>query len=194
MQTAEIAAPAHTKEEFTKLIEPLFNEIFAYAFRMTKNRQAAEDLTAETFTRAWRYFAHFKLGTNFRAWIYSVLTNIFINDYRKKKREPGKVDYDKYDTADEFYVYNRLSKDSAQPVDSPERLIQNKFDYEAVRKALDKLPDDFKQVVLLSDLEGFSYNDIVKILKIPLGTVRSRLNRGRHIIQKLLWEKKLKSA
>ncbi|MFH1282835.1 MAG: sigma-70 family RNA polymerase sigma factor [bacterium] len=177
----------HSKEEFTKLVEPLFDEIYAYSLHMTRNKQQAEDLTSDTFIKAWRYFAHYKLGTNFRAWVYSILTSIYINGYRKKQKLPSIIDYDQFEKIEEFYVYNQLSKQSAQPIDDPEKIIMDKFSYQDVKNALKKLPEDFRQAVMLSDIQGFSYKEVASILKIPMGTVRSRLNRGRSFLQKQLW-------
>jgi len=176
------------KERFRLLIDPLFDEFFNHARHLTRNKEQAEDLVQETFIRAWRYFDRFQEGTNFRAWLYTILTNIYINDYRRKKRAPVTVGLDQYETPDEFYVYNNLSRMGALPVDDPARLIADKFSYNDVRGALAKLPDEFKQAVMLSDIRGFSYTDIASILGIPLGTVRSRLNRGRRLMQKQLWQ------
>jgi len=165
----------------------MFDEIYAYALRMTKNKQQAEDLSSDTFARAWKYFASYKPGTNFRAWVYSILTSIYINQYRKNKKSPVKIDYDQYGKTDEFYVYNKISGQSNSQPDNPEKLIADKFSHQDVRNAVEKLSEDFRQVFLLSDIEGFSYKDISAILKIPVGTVRSRLNRARRFLQKELW-------
>lgn len=182
------------REEFTTIALPYMDEIYGAALRMTRNPQTAEDLSAEVFSRAWRFFHQFERGTNIRAWLYRILTNTYINEYRKKNRQGATVAIDQYETPEEFYIYNQLAKDAIDEKQDPLRAALHKFAEEDIVRAMDKLPDDFRETVILSDLQGLSYEEIAKSLDIPIGTVRSRLNRGRRHLQKALWDEAVKSG
>jgi len=182
------------KEEFSKAAFPYMDEMYAGALRMTRNAQAAEDLSAEVFAKAWKSFDQFQLGTNMRAWLYRILTNTYINDYRKRTRQGVPVNIDQYESADEFYFYNKLSKEVVNESEDPAKAVLAKFAEEDIVRVMDRLPDGFRETVILSDLQGLTYEEIAENLNIPMGTVRSRLNRGRRQLQKALWESAVQSG
>jgi RNA polymerase sigma-70 factor, ECF subfamily len=163
--------------EFAELAMPYMSALYSAALRMTRNPADAEDLVQETYLRAYRGFGGFREGTNLKAWLYKILTNTFINTYRAKKRRPDEVDLD--DTED-FYLYRRLGGLEAANADrTPEAEVLDAIPDEVVKNALE---------VLLADVEGFSYKEIAEIMDVPIGTVMSRLHRGRRQLQKALWE------
>lgn len=174
------------RPEFREKALPLLDEMFGVALRMTRNVQSAEDLVADTYARAWRNLDQFRTGTNLRAWLYRILTNTYINDYRKKKREPEKVSVDAYEKMDDFHFFNRLSaRAPAAPdpvIEVVARLTNNDF-----QEALDALPEEYRAAVILFDLQGLSYDEVAQALNVPIGTVRSRLARGRRKLQDVLY-------
>lgn len=155
--------------------------LYRTALRMTKNSNDAEDLVQETFVKAYRFWDKFETGSNCRAWLFKIMTNIFINDYRAKSRAPQSVDVD---DIDDGYLYNYLA-DSKSGQNPEEQLFAKLLD-DDVKRAIEELPDDFRVVVVLSFLEGFSYQEIAEIADLQLGTVKSRLHRGRKLLQKQL--------
>jgi len=160
--------------------------LYAAAMRMTRNRSDAEDLVQETYLKAYRGFGSFEDGTNLRAWLYRILTNTFINIYRAKKRRPEESDLD---DVEDLYLYRRLGAlEAAQAGRSAEDEVLDTFTEAEVKAALEALPDQFRMAVLLADVEGFQYKEIAEILDIPIGTVMSRLHRGRRALQKSLFE------
>jgi RNA polymerase sigma-70 factor (ECF subfamily) len=163
---------------------PLLPGLYRAALRLTRNPADAEDLVQEAYLRAYRGFHQFEPGTNLKAWLYRILTNSFINTYRKKQREPQTVpDED----IEDWYLYNRLAREA--PDSSAEAVVLESMPDEDVRAALEGLPEQYRAAVLLADVEGFSYKEIAEILEIPIGTVMSRLHRGRKALEKALWEK-----
>jgi RNA polymerase sigma-70 factor, ECF subfamily len=172
------------KERFERDAVPLLSGMYSSALRMTRNPADAEDLVQETFLRAYRGFAGFQEGTNLKAWLYRILTNTFINSYRKKQREPKTVPDD---NVEDWYLYDRLAAQSSEA--SAETTVLETMPDEDVKAALDALPEAFRMAVLLADVEGFSYKEIASILDIPIGTVMSRLHRGRRALEKALWQK-----
>jgi len=160
--------------------------LYTAAMRMTRNSADAEDLVQETYLRAYRAFATFQEGTNIRAWLYRILTNTFINSYRSKKRRPEQSDIE---DIEDLYLYKRVGNLAAQGLgrSAEEELMDHFSDYE-VKDAIEALPDQFRIAVLLADVEGFSYKEIADILDVPIGTVMSRLHRGRRALQKALAE------
>jgi RNA polymerase sigma-70 factor (ECF subfamily) len=172
------------KERFERDVVPLLSGMYSSALRMTRNPADAEDLVQETFLRAYRGFAGFQEGTNLKAWLYRILTNTFINTYRKKQREPKTVPDE---NVEDWYLYDRLAAQSSEA--SAETTVLERMPDEDVKAALDALPEAFRMAVLLADVEGFSYKEIAEILDIPIGTVMSRLHRGRRALEKALWEK-----
>ena len=171
------------KERFERDAMPLLPSLYSAALRLTRNPADAEDLVQEAFLRAFRGFSGFEDGTNLKAWMYRILTNTFINSYRKKQREPVTVQDE--DIAD-WYLYDKLGVAGAEA--SAESEVLDKIPDEKVQRALEALPEGFRMAVLLADVEGFSYKEIAGILEIPIGTVMSRLHRGRKALQKALWE------
>jgi RNA polymerase sigma-70 factor, ECF subfamily len=160
--------------------------LFTAAMRMTRNRADAEDLVQETYLKAYRAFASFKEGTNLRAWLYRILTNTYINSYRAKKRRPDESDLE---DVEDLYLYRRLGgAESARLSRSAEEEVLDHFTEGDVKAAIEALPDQFRIAVLLADVEGFQYKEIAEILDIPIGTVMSRLHRGRKALQKSLFE------
>ncbi|HEY3022337.1 MAG TPA: sigma-70 family RNA polymerase sigma factor [Actinomycetota bacterium] len=172
------------RERFEREVLPLLPNLYSAALRMTRNPADAEDLVQETYLRAYRGFSGFEEGTNLRAWMYRILTNTFINSYRKKQREPVTV---QEDDLDEWYLFDKLGESGVEP--SAEAEVIRGMPDEDVQKALEALPEGFRLAVLLADVEGFSYKEIAEILGIPIGTVMSRLHRGRRALEKALWER-----
>ncbi len=183
-----------TKQEFSELAFPYMDELFAAALRMTRNRANADDLVAETFGRAWKSFHQFERGTNMRAWLYRILTNTFINEYRKKTRHAPAVDLDQYENPEQFYMFNKLAENVKQSEEDPAKSLISKFVEEDIIKAIHQLPDGYREAVILADLQGLSYDEIAQSLNVAVGTVRSRLNRGRAQLQKMLWEEAVRSG
>ena len=168
--------------EFDILFLENINGLYSLALRMTRNQFDAEDLVQETALKAFRYFDKFDPGTNFRAWIYRILTNNFINYYRKNKKRPDEMEIDS--------VSFKLKEEGENYWDRLDDR-NNNYDYldlfdDEINAAIDKLPDEYKIVVLLSDVENLSYKEIAAIIRHPIGTVMSRLHRGRKMLQKSL--------
>ena len=159
--------------------------LYRTALRMTRSEADAHDLVQETYVRALRFRAQFTPGTNLKAWLFRILTNTFINEYRKRSRAPETTELD---DVDEFSLYRRMSdlKTSSNSGDPESQFLNGLVDTE-VKDALAELPEKFRSVVLL-DVEGFSYKEIAEMLDIPIGTVMSRLHRGRKFLQKRLYD------
>jgi len=161
-------------------------QLYSAALRLTRNAADAEDLVQETFLKAYRGFGNFEEGSNLRAWLYRILTNNYINSYRSKQRRP-----DETDLADieDLYLYRRLGNlEQVMASRSAEDQLLDLFTDEEVKEALEDLPDSFRVPVLLADVEEFSYKEIADMLGIPIGTVMSRLHRGRKAMHKRLYE------
>ena len=158
-------------------------QLYSAALRMTRNPADAEDVVQETFLKAYRAYDTFKAGTNLKAWLYRILTNTYINRYRKKQRRPSEVELGELQ---DLYLYKRLGEQSGASRSAEEEVLERFVDAD-VKQALESLPDHFRMPVLLADVDGFSYKEIAEILEIPIGTVMSRLHRGRKALQKKLW-------
>jgi len=169
------------RKEFEEEALPHMDALYRTALRMTKNENDAQDLVQETFAKAYRFWDKFETGSNCRAWLFKIMTNIFINDYRSKSRAPTSVNVD---DIDDNYLYKHISGNAGGQ--DPERHLFAKIFDDDVKKAIEELPDDFRLVVVLSFLEGFSYQEIAEIADLQLGTVKSRLHRGRKLLQKQL--------
>jgi RNA polymerase sigma-70 factor (ECF subfamily) len=174
------------KEQFTTDAMQYAPQLFSTALRMTRSRSDAEDLVQETYIKGWRSFHTFQEGTNLRAWLFRIMTNTYINKYNAKKRKGTEVELD---DVEELFLYKRLgSIDQSQLSSSAEDQMLELFTDDEVKNALEELPEDFRVPVLLSDVDGFSYKEIAEMLEIPIGTVMSRLHRGRKAMQKMLYE------
>ena len=161
-------------------------QLYSAALRMTRNPADAEDLVQETYLKAYRAYDSFEAGTNLKAWLYRILTNTFINKYRADSRRPKQSELGE---VEDLYMYRRISMgDSAAASRSTEERVLDGLVEEDVKRAVEELPENFRIPVLLADLEGFSYKEIAEILDIPIGTVMSRLHRGRKAMQKRLWD------
>jgi RNA polymerase sigma-70 factor (ECF subfamily) len=161
-------------------------QLFSTALRMTRNRADAEDLMQETFTKAWRAFDSYQQGTNLRAWLFRILTNTYINKYNSQLRKPTETELDE---VEELYLFKRLGAfDQSQLSQSAEDQMLEMFTDDEVKNAIEELPESFRIPLLMSDVEGFSYKEIAEILEVPIGTVMSRLHRGRKAMQKMLYE------
>ncbi|MEN3202114.1 MAG: sigma-70 family RNA polymerase sigma factor [Atribacterota bacterium] len=173
-----------TKEEqkkvFQELLIPELPALFRTALRMTRNREDAEDLVQEAVTKAFAAFDRFEEGTNFRAWIFKILTNTFINNYYRLR------DRQKVPSLEEMEEETSFQP-SFEGI-TPEEVLLNTLTREDILRAIESLPLEFRTVVVLVLIEGFSYKETAEILDIPIGTVMSRLHRGRRMLQKLLWE------
>ncbi len=158
-------------------------QLFSAALRMTRNPTDAEDVVQETFLKAYRAYGSFQVGTNLKAWLYRILTNTYINRYRKAQRRPSEVELGELQ---DLYLFRRLGEQSGAS-ESAEVVVLEQFVDSDVIEALDSLPENFRMPVLLADVEGFAYREIAEMLDIPIGTVMSRLHRGRKALQKKLW-------
>jgi RNA polymerase sigma-70 factor (ECF subfamily) len=177
-----VADPARFAEQAMEHMASLYSA----ALRMTRNPADAEDLVQETYLKAYRGFGGFEQGTNLKAWLYRILTNTFINSYRAKKRRPDETELEE---VEDLYLYRRLGGLEAATVGrSAEDELMDWFTEDEVKDAVEALPEQFRLAVLLADVEGFSYKEIAEILDIPIGTVMSRLHRGRKGLQKRLYD------
>jgi RNA polymerase sigma-70 factor (ECF subfamily) len=161
-------------------------QLYSAAMRMTRNPSDAEDLVQETYLKAYRAYHTFEAGTNLKAWLYRILTNTYINKYRKDSRRPSEVDLG---DVEDLYLYRRIgSEASAEASRTTEDRVLDGLVESDIKAAVEALPENFRLPVLLADLESFSYKEIAEILDVPIGTVMSRLHRGRKAMQKALWE------
>ena len=168
--------------DFEAMAMPFVDALYNTAYRMTRNTEDAEDLVQETYLKAYRYYDKFEEGTNFKAWLFKIMKNTFINNYRRKQQTPPQSDFAEIEESFE----SQVSKDAAGQIKSPEQeYLENVLD-EDVQRALDQLPTDYRMVVVLADLEGFSYKEIAEILEVPVGTVMSRLYRGRRLLESVM--------
>jgi RNA polymerase sigma-70 factor (ECF subfamily) len=171
---------------FAEQAMPFMDSLYGAALRLTRNPSDAEDLVQETYLKAYRGFGGFQEGTNLRAWLYRILTNTFINTYRSKKRRPDETELDE---VEDLYLYRKLGGlEAAAAGRSAEDELMDWFTDAEVKEAVEDLPEQFRIAVLLADVEGFSYKEIADILDIPIGTVMSRLHRGRKALQRRLYE------
>jgi RNA polymerase sigma-70 factor (ECF subfamily) len=178
------AARAGVKDLFEEQALPFMDQLYAAGLRMTRNPADAADLVQETFVKAFAAFAQFQQGTNLKAWLYRILTNTFINNYRKKQRDPyqGTID----DLEDwQLGGAESVTQAGASTRSAEAEAIDHLPD-SAVKDALQAIPEDFRMAVYFADVEGFSYQEIADIMKTPVGTVMSRLHRGRRMLRELL--------
>jgi RNA polymerase sigma-70 factor, ECF subfamily len=177
---------ADAQARFTALVGEHLDGLYRSALRLTRNRTTAEDLVQETMFKAWRSFRTFREGTSIRAWLHRILMNAFFDVHRKETREPDVVEQE---DVGEFYLYEKVHESAGMAeAGNPEFQVLDRIMDVEVRESLEALPVQFRSAVLLADVEGFSYKEIADILGIPVGTVMSRLSRGRHMLQRRLWE------
>ncbi|MFQ5555661.1 MAG: sigma-70 family RNA polymerase sigma factor, partial [Acidimicrobiia bacterium] len=180
-------SPEETDQELTARFErdaiPLLDQLYGGALRMTRNPADAEDVVQETYLKAYRAYHTFQEGTNLKAWLYRILTNTYINRYRKKQRRPNEVELGELQ---DLYLFKRLGEPSGASQSAEDSVLEQFVDTD-IKQALESLPDHFRMPVLLADVDGFAYKEIAEILDIPIGTVMSRLHRGRKALQQKLW-------
>ncbi len=162
---------------------PLMDQLYSAALRMTRNPADAEDLLQETYLKAYRGYERFQAGTNLKAWMYRILTNSYINRYRAKQRRPDETDLS---DVEDMYLYRRLGGESSEIGSSAEDAFLNSVTDDTIKAAIEAIPENFRIAVLLADVEGFAYKEIAEILDIPIGTVMSRIHRGRKALEKQL--------
>jgi RNA polymerase sigma-70 factor (ECF subfamily) len=170
--------------QFTAEAMQYAQSLYSTALRMTRNQSDAEDLVQETYLKAFRSFGSFETGTNLKAWLFRILTNTFINTYRAKQRRPQESDLG---SVEDLFLYKRLPSLAGLSESAEEQLL-DLFPAAEVREAIENLPETFLLPMLLNDVEGFSYKEVAEILDIPIGTVMSRLHRGRKTMQEALYE------
>jgi RNA polymerase sigma-70 factor, ECF subfamily len=172
------------QSQFADVAMEYMPSLYTAAMRMTRNSADAEDLVQETYLKAYRAYGRFEEGTNLKAWLYKILTNTFINSYRARQRRPEESDID---DVEELYLYHRLGGlEAARGGQSAEDEVFSHITDDEVKEAIESLPESFRLAVLLADIEGFSYKEIAEITDVPVGTVMSRLHRGRRALQKAL--------
>jgi RNA polymerase sigma-70 factor, ECF subfamily len=163
-------------KEFEREAIPHMDALYNFALRMTDDSDDADDLVQDTFLKAFRFFDKFEKGTNSKAWLFRIMKNTFINTYRKKSKEPDKVDYEEVEN-----FYENVKPSSTDSAHLEKEIYDNLLDDE-ISAAIASLPDDFKTVIILSDIEGFTYDEIADFVDCPVGTVRSRLHRARKML------------
>lgn len=170
------------EDNFTSETLPHKSALYNYALKISGNADDAQDLVQETYYKAFRYFDKFQSGTNSKAWMFMILKNTFINDYRKSKRQPYKLDYEQIQN-----FYENVKADQAIENNLDKDFYNDLFDDE-LTEAIDQLPTKMREVFLLCDLEGYSYEETADLVGCPIGTVRSRLHRARHMLQEILFD------
>lgn len=170
--------------DFEKEALPHLDALYRYALRLTRNEKDAEDLLQDTFLRAMRFWESYKSGTNCKAWLFRIMKNQFLNEIDRSKRAPDQMSLE---DSEEWYLYSQLKDAGPETVQNDPATIFELHDWgEHIRRAVDQLPEDFREVLVLYDGEGLSYQEISELLEIPIGTVRSRLSRARKRLQKEL--------
>ena len=182
LNPVDTESAAERTARFERDAMPLLDLLYSAAMRLTHNPQDAEDLGQDTFAKAYASFHQYQDGTNLKAWMYRILTNTFINSYRKKQREPLQSDADGV----EDWQLVRSEAHTSRGLRSAETEALDHLPDSDVKKALQELPSDFRMAVYLADVEGFAYKEIAEIMDTPIGTVMSRLNRGRSMLRTLL--------
>lgn len=170
------------QEDFEEEIIPHLDAMYNFALRLTSDPSDAEDLVQDTIVKAFRFFSSYEKGTNAKAWLFRILKNSYINNYRRKSKQPNQVDYDEVST-----FYETIRAERTDTSDLEDKMFRDLID-DDISNALDELPEDFRTVVLLCDVEGFTYEEIANMLDVPIGTIRSRLHRGRNLLKAQLME------
>ena len=180
--TGLTADEVQKQEDFQEEIIPHLDAMYNFALRLTSDPNDAEDLVQDTIVKAFRFFSSYEKGTNAKAWLFRILKNSYINNYRKKSKQPAQVDYDEVSS-----FYETIRADRTDTSDLEDRMFRDLID-DDIAGALEQLPEDFRTVVLLCDVEGFTYEEIANMLDVPIGTIRSRLHRGRNLLKTQLLE------
>ncbi|MGM0546736.1 MAG: sigma-70 family RNA polymerase sigma factor [Bacteroidota bacterium] len=170
------------QEDFEEEIVPHLDAMYNFALRLTSDPSDAEDLVQDTIVKAFRFFSSYEKGTNAKAWLFRILKNSYINNYRKQSKQPNQVDYDEVSS-----FYETIRADRTDTSDLEDKMFRELID-DDISNALEELPEDFRTVVLLCDVEGFTYEEIANMLDVPIGTIRSRLHRGRNLLKAQLKE------
>lgn len=170
------------QEDFEDEIIPHLDAMYNFALRLTSDPSDAEDLVQDTIVKAFRFFSSYEKGTNAKAWLFRILKNSYINNYRKQSKQPNQVDYDEVAT-----FYETIRAERTDTSDLEDKMFRDLID-DDISQALEELPEDFRTVVLLCDVEDFTYEEIANMLDVPIGTIRSRLHRGRNLLKAQLEE------
>jgi len=170
------------QKDFNEEIIPHLDALYNFGLRLTSDPNDAEDLVQDSIVKAYRFFSSYEKGTNAKAWLFRILKNSYINNYRKKSKKPQEVDYDEVAT-----FYETIRAERTETSDLEDKMFRELID-DDISKALDDIPEDFRTVVLLCDVEDFTYEEIANMLDVPIGTIRSRLHRGRNLLKAQLLE------
>lgn len=170
------------QDDFNEEIIPHLDALYNFGLRLTSDPNDAEDLVQDTIVKAYRFFSSYEKGTNAKAWLFRILKNSYINNYRKKSKKPQEVDYDEVAT-----FYETIRAERTETSDLEDKMFRELID-DDISKALNDIPEDFRTVVLLCDVEDFTYEEIANMLDVPIGTIRSRLHRGRNLLKAQLLE------
>lgn len=170
------------QQEFNNEVIPHLDAMYNFAVRLTTDANDAEDLVQDAIVKAYRFFDSYEKGTNAKAWLFRILKNSYINNYRKQSKQPNHVDYDEVST---FY---ETVRDETTDTSDLENIMYRELMDDDMTNALAQIPEDFRTVVLLCDVEGFTYEEIANMLDVPIGTIRSRLHRGRNLLKTQLQE------
>lgn len=170
------------QKDFEDEIIPQLDAMYNFALRLTSDPSDAEDLVQDTIVKAFRFFSSYEKGTNAKAWLFRILKNSYINNYRKQSKQPNQVDYDEVSS-----FYETIRAERTDTSDLENKMFRDLID-DDISNALDELPEDFRTVVLLCDIEDFTYEEIANMLDVPIGTIRSRLHRGRNLLKAQLMD------
>jgi len=170
------------QQDFNKEILPHLDALYNFALRLTTEPNDAEDLVQDTIVKAFRFFSSYEKGTNAKAWLFRILKNSYINSYRKKSSKPQEIDYDEVAT-----FYETIRAERTETSDLEDKMFRELID-DDISNALEEIPEDFRTVVLLCDVEDFTYEEIANMLDVPIGTIRSRLHRGRNLLKAQLMD------
>lgn len=170
------------QSDFNEEILPHLDALYNFGLRLTADPNDAEDLVQDTIVKAYRFFSSYEKGTNAKAWLFRILKNSYINNYRRKSKKPQEVDYDEVAT-----FYETVRDERTDTSDLEDKMFRELID-DDLSRALDSIPEDFRTVVLLCDVEDFTYEEIANMLDVPIGTIRSRLHRGRNLLKAELME------
>lgn len=170
------------QQDFNEEILPHLDSLYNFGLRLTSDPNDAEDLVQDTIVKAYRFFSSYEKGTNAKAWLFRILKNSYINNYRRQSKKPHEVDYDEVSS-----FYETIRAERTDSSDLEDKMFRELIDDE-LTAALDQIPEDFRTVVLLCDVEDFTYEEIANMLDVPIGTIRSRLHRGRKLLKAQLME------